>query len=243
MRGADLARFAGKGEANTDDWPVLEFHGQRDLNLQTDKGNVEQLVAFPQTVEPPQEVRDLRAGMTIEQMLARAQMFEKAESYRLAFDSYQRALVKRTGDVAAMAGMLRNARTDADRAVAGTLETRTREALEEANRGNLAAAESLLVAVIRAWPERPEGYLNYGVFCLQRSHYDDAIESFNGAIRADARYLPAFEAMAETYLRKRDLRNAAMWSRRILEIDPGHSTAKQALAAIEQQASELPTTH
>jgi spermidine synthase len=235
MRGADLARFAGGAEPNTDDFPVLEFHGQRDLDLQTSERNIQELAAFPKQALPPREVREVRNHMIPERHIARARMFERAESYRLAFVSYQKAHAERPGDSNVLAGMLRCAKSPDEIAAAGTLSTRTTEALNDARNGDLSSAESLLRAVKQAWPERPEAHLNYGLFCFERSHYAAAIQSFNDAIHADPHYLPAFEAMAKTYLRERDLRNAAVWSRRILEIDPGHTTARQVLAAIEQR--------
>jgi spermidine synthase len=230
MRGADLVRFADNAEPNTDDWPVLEFHGLRDLDRQTDRRNMEELTGFPQQLPPPQDVAEVRANMSAERLIARARMFEKAESYRLAFDGYRKA--------GSLAGMLRCARAPEERAAAGTLESRTTEALTDARNGDFASAESLLRAVKEAWPERPETHLNYGVFCLERSRYDDAIQSFDEAIRADPRYLPAFEAMAEAYMHKHDLHSAVVWSRRILEIDPNHESARQALAALERQGAK-----
>jgi tetratricopeptide (TPR) repeat protein len=127
--------------------------------------------------------------------------------------------------------MIRCARTPQERAAAGTLESRTEEALAAARMGNDQAAESLLRAMIQAYPNAPE-HFNYGLFCLEKSRYAEAIESFTGAIAAKNNYLLAFEAMAETYLREHDLENAALWSRRILEIDPAHPIARQILAAI-----------
>jgi tetratricopeptide (TPR) repeat protein len=235
MRGADLARFAGAAEPNTDDWPVLEVHGLRDLDLQTDQTNMAELTAFPQQIPPPPEVAAVRDHVTPETLLARAKMFEKAESYRLAFDSYKKLLTDQPGDSTALVGVLRCARSPEEIAFAGTLESRTNEALTDARSGNPAAAEWLLSALKQAWPDRPETHLNYGIFCLERSRFDDAIASFNDAIGTDPRYLPAFEAMAEAYMHKRDLHSAALWSRRILEIDPNHESAKQALAALARQ--------
>ena len=233
MRNSDLARFAGSARPNTDDWPVLEFHGQRDLDLQTSDANLQDLTAFAQTVPAPPAVLNLRTRMTAEQWTARGKMFEQAESYSLAFDSYRKAFAEPArSNPAVLAGMLRCARTPEERAAAGTLATRTTEALNDARSGDLATAESLLKAVMQAWPELPETHLNYGLFCLERSRYDDAVQSFGDAIRADPRYLPAYEAMAKTYLRKRDLPNTALWSRRILAIDPQHSAARQVLAAL-----------
>jgi|SRR5579871_2029673 len=237
MRGPDLAAFAGTAEPNTDDLPVLEFHGQRDLDLQTSEQNIAALAAFPQRVAPPADVLALKSGMTAELLAARGKMFEQGESYQLAFDSYQKALTAAPADSAALAGMLRCARTQQEVAAAGTLATRTEEALADARKGDAASAEWLLRSVKEAWPERPEAQLNYGLFCFDQSRYQDAIASFAEAIRADRRYLPAYEAMAKTYLRQRDIQNAALWSHRILGIDPEHAAARQALALLQQQGA------
>lgn len=243
MRGADLARFARTAKPNTDDWPALEFHGLRDLDLQTSESNLRQLTAFDQHVRPPAEVIDAPAHMTGELLLARARMFEKAESYSLAFASYQKAFAERRGDPELLAGMLRTARSSEEQAAAGTLATRTTEALNDMRNGDVVSAERLLRAVKEAWPDRAEAQLNYGLFCLDNSRYDEAIASFHTALQDDPRYVPALEAMAKTYLRTRDLENAALWSRRILEIDPTHVAARQALEALERAGVVAPAEH
>jgi spermidine synthase len=234
MRGADLVRFAGGDEPNTDDWPVLEFHGLRNLHSQTDTRNMQELAAFPKQVSPPGDVRAVQAQMTPETWSARGRMFERAESYRLAFDSYRNALALGPAHSAAIAGMIRCARSPEERAAAGTLESRTREALASAQAGDAARAEAILQAITQAYPHEAEAHFNYGLFCLEGSRYEEAIRNFTAAIAASRKYMPAFEAMAETYLRKGDLRDAAAWSRRILEIDPGHMIARQTLARIEK---------
>ena len=232
MRDSDLVRFAGAAQPNTDDLPVLEFHGQRDLDLQTSERNLDEIVAFPRRLSPP--IEDARMVPTAQVWMARGHMFEKAESYHLAYESYRTALAEIDRNSEALAGMLRSARSPEEVAAAGTLATRTEEALADARNGDLVSADWELRAVTEAWPERPEGHLNYGLFCLDNSRYQDAIRSFHSAIDADARYLPAFEALAKTYLRMHDLPNAALWSRHILDIDPAHAAAKQVLAALNQ---------
>lgn len=234
MRGSDLARFAAAAEPNTDDRPVLEFHGQRNLNSQTDARNMQELADSPKRVSPIPPFQADWQLISPDQWLGRGRMFEKAESYRMAFSSYQKALAARTDLSEALAGLMRSARTPEERAVAGTLESRTQEALADAQAGNLGAAELILKALTQAYPQEPESHFNYGLFCLERSRSEEAIENFHAAISARKDYLPAFEAMAETYLRKGDLGNATIWSRRILEIDPGHAIAQQTLAGIQK---------
>ncbi len=232
MRDADLARFAGNAQPNTDDRPILEFHGQRNLHLQTDEENTAALQAFSRQVPPPDDVRTEENQMTPEKWCARGKLFETAESYRLAFQSYRKACANSRERPEALAGMIRCARTPVERAAAGTLETRTEEALAAARVGDDMAAEMILRAVMQAYPNAAESHFNYGLYCLEKSRYGDAIENFTSAIAVENNYLPAFEALAETYLRSHDLRNAAVWSRRILAIDPSHVTARQTLAAI-----------
>jgi tetratricopeptide (TPR) repeat protein len=233
MRGEDLTRFAGGAIPNTDDLPVLEFHGLRDLDLQTDEQNLADLESFAKQMPPPAEVAVVH--MTPERLIGRARMFEQAESLRLAFDAWRKALEARPGDPEILAGMLRTARSSAEIATAGTLESRTSEALAAAQSGNLAAAEALLKAVKLAWPDKSQASLNLGVFYLERSRPDDAIADFNDALKADPRYLPAYEALAQAYVEKHDLPSAALWSRRILEIDPSHESAKRALAELARR--------
>ena len=92
MRGADLARFTDYATPNTDNLPVLEFHGLRDLDLQTHQQNLADLVSFPKQTPAPAEVAAVHAQMTPDRLVGRARMFEKAESYRLAFEARKAAL-------------------------------------------------------------------------------------------------------------------------------------------------------
>ena len=94
-----------------------------------------------------------------------------------------------------------------------------------------------------AWPEKPEASLNLGVFYLERSRTDDAIAAFTDALHADSRYIPAYEAMAQACVQKHDLEGAALWSRRILELDPSHETARRALAELQRRGVTLPAAH
>jgi spermidine synthase len=235
MRGSDLARFAEAAEPNTDDRPVLEFHGQRNLSSQTDAQNVEELTHAPKKLSPSPPFQVDGQRISPNQWLDRGRMFEKAESYRMAFGSYQKALAARPDLSEALAGLMRSARTPDERAMAGTLDSRTQEALADAQAGNVGAAEWILRALKQAYPQEPESHFNYGLFCLERSRSDEAIENFIAAIAARKDYLPAFEALAETYLRRADFPNATLWTRRILEIDPGHAVARQTLAGIQKQ--------
>jgi spermidine synthase len=237
MRGSDLARFAGDAEANTDDRAVLEFHGQRDLNAQTDRANARELTAAPKQMDTPRAVRAAWEQMTAERWAERGRMFEKAESYRLAFQSYQQAAGLQAANAEALAGMMRSARSPEERSAAGTLESRTQEALAAARAGEVNRAETILRAVQQAYAGEPEAHFNYGLFCLERARYDDAIRGFAAAIAVNHSYLPAYEGTAEAYLRKRDLSSAAEWSRRILQIDPSHAIARETLAGIEKTRS------
>jgi spermidine synthase len=235
MHGQDLVRFAGIAEPNTDDRPILEFHGQQDMQLQTDQANMQELKALAKQEPAPGGVQEVRNHMTPERLEAAGMMFEKAESYELAFQNFHNALVALPGDSVAMAGVIRNARTPEDQAIAGTLESRTTEALESARKGDVDSAERMLRVLVEAYPTRPEPHFNLGLFCIERNRYAAAIENFEAAIHTDPRFLPAFEAVAETYLREADLQNAAAASRRILQLDPTHAVAKQTLMRIERQ--------
>ena len=237
MRGADLARFASGAVANTDDLPVLEFHGQRDLNSQTDADNGLELGAFPKQLPLPPAIRADWQSLAPERWVERGRMFERAESYRMAFASYQKALAGRPESTDAIAGMIRSARSPEERAAAGTLESRTRQALSAAQAGKPEIAQAILQALKQAYPAEPETHFNYGLFCLERSRYEEAIGDFTAAIAANRSYVPAYEGMAEAYLRKRDFASAAEWSRRILELDPNHAVARQTLAGIEKLAA------
>ena len=243
MRDADIRRFAGEAAPNTDDNSALEFHGQKDLHAQTDVGNATDLESFSKQ-PPPREVQAVRDNLTSTELLSHADLFERAESYRSAYHRYQAAFHDDPGSWRALAGMDRTARLPEEISAVlialgltrggDNLQSRTGEALEMARKGDLARAEFLLAENAEAHPTDSAARLNYGLFCLERTHYADAIKQFQRAMDLTPGYVPAYEAMAETYLRLRDAAKAALWSRRILQLDPHHEVAKQTLAALEK---------
>jgi tetratricopeptide (TPR) repeat protein len=247
MRDADLRRFAGSAVPNTDDNGILEFHGQRDLHAQTDLSNANDLDNFTRQLPPPAAVQAYRDGLNAGTLIAEAHMFEHAESFRSAFRSYRAAFEMAPNDDAksleALAGMDRTARLPEERAVVAialrlpagddNLETRTERALEEARHGDLKTAQFLFEENAEAHPLDSAAHLNYGLFRLERSDYAGALEQFKRAIDLNPTYLPACEAMAETYLRLHDSANAMRWSRRILQINPNHEVARRTVDSLE----------
>jgi tetratricopeptide (TPR) repeat protein len=244
MRDADILRFAEPAAPNTDDNGILEFHGQADLHAQTDLSNTNDLVNFPKQPAPT-EVQELRDHLSSAQLTANALMFERAESYRSAFRGYQTAFGKDPASWRSLAGMDRTARLPDEHsavqmalgltAAEDNLEGRTERALKEARKGDLARAEFLLVENAEAHSADAAARLNYGLFCLERKRYNEAIGEFQHTLNLSPTYLPAYEAMAETYLQVHDTTHAVIWSKRILELDPHHEVARQTLAALERQ--------
>jgi tetratricopeptide (TPR) repeat protein len=116
-----------------------------------------------------------------------------------------------------------------------TLEKRTELALAKAQRGDVAGAEFLFEENAQAHPLDSAARFNYGLFSLERKDYQRAIEQFRQSINLNPKYLPAYEAMAESYLQLHDGPNAVEWSRRILQIDPNHAVARQTLATLEHR--------
>ena len=246
MRDQDIRRFAAAAAPDTDDDPRLEFHGQRDLHAQTDLSNADDLAAFSRTLTPPGIVDAVRNQLTSEQSIANAAMFERAESYRSAFRAYQVAFRANPHSREALAGMDRCARLPQERSAVAlalnlpeasqdTLEKRTELALAKAQQGDVGGAEFLFEENAQAHPLDSAARFNYGLFCLERKNYPRAIEQFRQSIDLNPKYLPAYEAMAESYLQLHDTRNAAEWSRRILQIDPTHAVARQTLATLEHR--------
>jgi len=250
MRDADLRTFAAGAAPNTDDHPWLEFHGQRDLHAQTDPLNEAALFSADKHEPLPQPVRDLRQSMTAADYLETGRMFERAESLRSAFESYQRA-ERAQPSVQGMAGMDRCARLPEQRAAvvaalgltngSDTLERRIARALEKARAGQIAEARYLFEETSLAQPDNSAAQFNYGIFLLEQKDCEPAIRQFRAAIQIDSRYLPAYEALAESYLQLKDFEQAAQWSRRILELDPNHAVARKTLAALEQRLNH--STH
>jgi spermidine synthase len=247
MRDSDIGRFAAGAAPNTDDDPRLEFHGQRDLHAQTDIRNTADLASFKKQLAPPPAALRVIEGMSKQRLVSFAGMFERAESRGRAFDYYRLAFQKTSSGEGeeALAGMDRTARLPEERAAVAlalalpqsqpdTIESRTTLALEKAHSGDTARARFLFAEYADAHPQDSAARLNYGLFCLEHQEYQLALAQFRAAISLNPAYLPAFEATAETYLQLKDVPNAIQWSRRILEIDPNHSVAKQTLAALQR---------
>jgi tetratricopeptide (TPR) repeat protein len=189
-------------------------------------------------------VQAVREQLGATQYIANATMFERAESYRSAFHDYQIAFLADAHSREALAGMDRCARLPQEHSAVAvalslpeasedTLEKRTELALAKAERGDVAGAEFLLEENAHAHPLDSAARFNYGLFCLERKDYHRAIDQFEKSIDLNPKYLPAYEAMAESYLQLHDERNAVEWSRRILQIDPNHAVARQTLARLE----------
>jgi len=104
LNGADIARFASGAPPNSDDFPVLEFHGQRDLHAQTDVANDAALTAASHS-PPPDAVARVREQIGAPERLAIAQIFEKAGSLRTSYRNYARARELDSGSLEAIAGM------------------------------------------------------------------------------------------------------------------------------------------
>jgi spermidine synthase len=243
MRDGDIRRFAGSVAPNMDDNSILEFHGQQDLHAQTDVSNADDLASFSKQ-PPPEEVQEVHDSLTSAELATNGDLFESAESFRSAFNSYQAAFRKDPASWRALAGMDRTARLLEERSAVllalgltndkDNLQSRTEHALAKARSGDLAGAEFLFQENAEAHPTDSAARLNYGLFCLERNKYTDAVGQFQRAISLSPAYVPAYEAMAETYLRLHDAADAIIWSRRILQLDPNHEVAKQTLAALER---------
>jgi tetratricopeptide (TPR) repeat protein len=233
MRGNDLKRFAGSAPFNTDDDPRLEFHGQRDLHAQTNLDNAAGLASFPRILDPP----TASSEMTVDLLLTRGTMFERAEAPRLAFRSYQLAIEKEPNATAAIVGMDRCARTPEERAAvaravglppeAGSLEIRSQLAIERAKSGDFSAAEGMFKEIVRDFSREPAAHYNYGIFCVKRREFQSAISHFRDAIALDEHDPTAYEGMTAAYLGLGDLQTADFWNRKILELDPSNARARQ----------------
>lgn len=243
LPGSALARFAAGAVVNTDDFPVLEFHGQRDLHAQTDFSNETALLALPGDAVPA-VVAQVRAAIGFEERLALAHVFENAESSRTAFRNYRLARELAPSDMSALAGMDRTATLPEDHnlvnealglppGTSGT-EGRIAWARDRAANGDLERARMIFEEAAAAAPKDVAARFNYGVFCMEQKDWARAVAQFEAALQLDSKYLPAYEAMAQTAVERRDFSAAAEWSRRILQIDPQHPTARQSLATLER---------
>ena len=230
MRGEDLGRFVAGAAVNSDDHPWLEFHGQRNLHLQTDAAN---LAALEQASAGARLVAKADSPEVLHQLGA---MFEKAESPRLAFSYYDAALRAGAEDVEAIAGLDRTAQTPAQTARvatvlglasdARTLDSRTAAAAQKDAEG----ARLLLEEATLIYPRDPAAYFNFGVWRLQRGETLTAIGQFRKSVEVDPRYVPALETLVQIYAELNDRKNATEWSRKLLAVNPRHAGAQQTLA-------------
>jgi tetratricopeptide (TPR) repeat protein len=234
MGGEDLGRFVNGTEMNTDDGPLLEFHGQRNLHLQTDSANVSALEQAATTA--PIVARETAPA----RLAVLGALFEKAESPRLAFGYYDAAIVAGAVDAGTIAGLDRTAVTSAQTARAAavlglgsharTLDGRTAAAAEKASAGNLSGARLLLEEATLVYPQDPTAHFNFGVFWIQQGQALPAIEQFAAAAGVDPRYVPALETLIQIYAARNDKANAVAWSQKLLAVNPQHAGAQQTLA-------------
>jgi spermidine synthase len=234
MGGEDLRRFVSGSEMNTDDRPLLEFHGQQNLHLQTDAANVSALEKAA-TAAPIVSRETAHARLA-----ASGALFEKAESPRLAFGYYDAAMAAGSEDVATIAGLDRTAVTPAQTARAAavlglgsdarTLDSRTVAAAEKASAGDLSGARLLLEEATLVYPQDPRAHFNFGVFWIQHGQTIPAIEQFAAAAGVDPRYVPALEILIQIYTARNDKANAVAWSQKLLAVNPQHAGAQQTLA-------------
>jgi tetratricopeptide (TPR) repeat protein len=223
---------------------LLEFHGQRDLHAQTDQQNADDLEKFQRAIEDPVVVAAVRQESE-PAYLARARVFEKAESYRSAYRNYESAYHLNAHSMEAVAGMDRNAhQTEERKAVAlalglpneSALQNRTEWALQKARGGQFAQAQFLFAENAAAYPNDASAHFNFGVFSMEQNDLRGALQLFEQTIALDPTNIPAHEAIAEVHLKLHEYPEAAKWSRRILELDPNHATARQILNTLEREA-------
>ena len=230
MRGEDLGRFVAGAAVNTDDRPWLEFHGQRNLHLQTDAAN---LAALQQAASATPLVKKTRSPAVLHQLGA---LFENAESPHLAFGYYDAALRAGADTPETIAGLDRTAQTPAQTArvaaVLGlttdprTLDSRTAAAAQK----DVPGARLLLEEAALMYPRDPAAYFNLGVFRIQHGDTQAAIDQFRKSVEVDPRYVPGLETLVQIYAEMKDKANAVVWSRRLLAVSPRHAGALQTLA-------------
>jgi Tfp pilus assembly protein PilF len=115
LEDTDLDTFSAGAVFNTDSHPVLEFHAPRFIYANTSDENFAALTAVRKTVEPPSFVQQLTSTATGSNHRYKGGMYLTSDSFKDAIREFRLAIEADTNDSEAWAGLLKAARSVAER--------------------------------------------------------------------------------------------------------------------------------
>jgi spermidine synthase len=208
-----LSAWAASAERHTDDRPVLEFRAARALNADTSRENRAALqsvggdlgMVLPAVPDP-----------TIDDLLCRGRMLERAESFEWAYDTFASALERDLLSQPAVEGLVKNGLAS----------------------GRADAAETLLRELARGG-SRVEPLLGLGLLYRSLGRLDEAVLAVSGALSLDPECREALILAIQIAGDRGETEAMANFARRQLAIDPVDAEAAALLAEASLREGDL----
>jgi spermidine synthase len=105
----ELSDWSADADRHTDDHPILEFRAPRFMYADTGVSNHNSILEVAREAARPEAIQRLLASSSIDAVLSRARMLEKAESFRWAFETYADAARLAPDRLEAFEGIVRTA--------------------------------------------------------------------------------------------------------------------------------------
>ena len=204
----DLDTFAAIAAFNTDDRPVLEFDAPRYIYADTSDVNFAALNAVQRHIPPPLPVANVVAKATSENHRHKGEMYETSESYNLAMNEFQQAIISNSDDETAWRDLTELAR--------GPINHKKLEAFID---NTLASHSDPIVRLAAA-----------DVFVAE-SNYEKAAAHLEAVLKDDPKNAGALEKLADVYGFEGNEQLPTIVER-LSAIDPGNLKAQFHLATL-----------
>ena len=222
-----LAKWAREAERHTDDRPVLEFRAARTLHEDTSRENRRAI----ESIGVGEVVLDVDLAPSVEDLIARAEALERAESFEWAFETFAEAVGRVPRLPAALEGLVRSA-IRADRAQEAERMLRTMKEPVSLGRlyRRLGRFDEALEAVSDALEVDPgwrEALLLGAEVSSDRGHAPAMLRFAELMLARDSSDAEAAALLAEARLRAGELERASREAAAILAVHPGETRALQ----------------
>jgi spermidine synthase len=160
-----LSEWASDAARHTDDHPVLEFRAPRHMHADTGPSNRRAILEVADGGELPPAISQLRSNPTAEDLVSRARMLERSDSFAWAFETYVEAARKRPDSLDAHEGI-----------------TRTAIAIEQPELG-----EEAMRSFVKGTAATPLVAAHIGLALLYRNtgRYEEALQELETSLNAD----------------------------------------------------------
>jgi spermidine synthase len=200
-----LTEWAREAERHTDDRPVLEFRAARTLHQDTSRENRRAI----ESIGIGETVLDAAIDPSPEDLLARAEALERAESFEWAFEVYLEAVEKEPRLPAALEGFVRCA----------------------IRAGRAHEAERVLRTITES--------VSLGRLYRRLARFDDALEAVSDALEVDPGRREALLLGAEVSGDRGDTAAMARYAELMLARDPLDAEAAALLAEVRLREGDL----